>query len=156
MSVKIFHRKNSPVRIGAVRRCMEFLLRRSGRGRAELEISLVGNARIRALNRAYRHQDKATDVLSFPLDVVPPPGGAPWHLGEVVIATEAARRQAAQAGRPLTRQVLRLAVHGFVHLHGLDHERGGDEARKFHRLEENYLQHLAKKGLMAWDGSLRL
>jgi probable rRNA maturation factor len=135
---------------------MEALLRRSGRSRAELEISLVGRSRIRALNRDYRNKDATTDVLSFPLDITPPRGRAPWHLGEVVIATEVARRQAALAGRPLTRQVLRLAVHGFVHLHGLDHERGGNEARKFRRLEEKYLQHLAKKGLMPWDGCLRL
>jgi len=155
MSVSLFSRKETKVRLAVLRRCLEALLRHVGETRAELEISLVGAARIRALNREYRKKDKVTDVLSFPIEASSPKGDRPWHLGEIVIATPVAKDQARRAGRRLTQQVLRLAVHGFVHLHGEDHEIGAAEAKRFEALERKYLQYLDKKGLMPWDGSLR-
>jgi probable rRNA maturation factor len=67
----------------------------------------------------YRNQDCATDVLSFP-------GEAPF-LGDIVIATGVARRQAAQAGHTLATELRVLALHGLLHLLGYDHE--GDAGR---------------------------
>ena len=156
MSVKLYARAGTPVRLAILRRCLEALLRKHGLDQAELELSLVGEVRIRRLNRQFRHKDSVTDVLSFPMDAKKPKGGRPWCLGEIVVATPVARRQAARAGRRLTQQVLRLAVHGMVHLQGYDHERGPRAAQHFHRLESRYLQYLSKKGLMPWDGSLLL
>lgn len=156
MSVSLYSRKGTKVQLAILRRCLEALLRHVGESRAALEVTLVGRARIRALNREYRKKDKVTDVLSFPIDASPPKGGRPWHLGEIVIATPVAKDQARRAGRRLTQQVLRLAIHGFVHLHGLDHEIGAAEAKRFEAYEKKYLHFLAKKGLMPWDGSLLL
>jgi rRNA maturation RNase YbeY len=156
MPVEIFSRKNRRLNTAALRRCLEELLRDSKRSRASLELSFVGPARIRELNRRHRKVDKVTDVLSFPLDREEPRRGRPWHLGEIVVCTQVAASQAKRASRSLVQQALRLAVHGFVHLHGLDHEEGEKERIAFEALERKYLRRLDKKGSMKWDGSLRL
>jgi probable rRNA maturation factor len=97
-----------------------------GRPEAEVSILLVGDRRIRSLNRAWRGKDRATDVLSFPLS--DPPGIGPL-LGDVVISIETASRRARGEGRPVTRELDRYLAHGLLHLLGFDHERPGD-ARK--------------------------
>ena len=107
------------------------------------------------LNREYRAKDKTTDVLSFPVDVRPPFGQGPWHLGSIFVATSVARQQAKRARRDLNAQVLRLAVHGLVHLQGLDHEEGPEAAKKFEKKERKYLKYLSKQGHYPWDGSLQ-
>ena len=85
------------------------------RARGTVTVALVSDARVRALNRQYRRLDAPTDVLSFP-------AGEPSHLGDVVIATGVARRQARAAGHPLRTEVRVLALHGLLHLLGYDHE----------------------------------
>ncbi len=155
MAVKIYHRKNSPVQIRKVQKCLDELLKYSRRNTAEIEIRLVGLKIIQKLNQQYLKKNRVTDVLSFPLDIDPPFKKGPWHLGEIVIATEVAKRQARIAKRSLTTQVVRLAIHGFVHLHGLDHEKGKKEFVEFQKIEKKYLQYLSKKGLLVWDGSLQ-
>jgi probable rRNA maturation factor len=98
------------------------------RARGALTIALVPDARVRALNLRYRRQDRPTDVLSFPADV-------PGNLGDVVIASGVARRQAREAGHRLRTELRVLALHGLLHLLGYDHERdGGRMARVEARL----------------------
>lgn len=82
-------------------------------------VALVSDAQIRALNRQYRGADKTTDVLSFPS------GGGDPFLGDIVIATGMARRQAAAAGHALSTELKVLALHGLLHLLGYDHETDG-------------------------------
>ena len=85
------------------------------RARGAVTIAIVSDARVRALNRAYRRIDKPTDVLSFPSD-------ERGYLGDVVIAEGVARRQAREAGHPLATELRVLALHGLLHLLGYDHE----------------------------------
>ncbi len=155
MPVTIFSQKNTPIKVTALRRCMEEVLRYSHKRGAFLEISLVGRTRMVQLNRKFRGKNHVTDVLSFPLDAEPPSAVFPWHLGEIVIATELAKRQARRARRIVTQQVLRLCVHGFIHLTGLDHEAGSAMKKRFEAAEKKFLHHLKKKGLFQWDGSLQ-
>jgi probable rRNA maturation factor len=90
----------------------------------ELGIVLTDDARIRALNARWRGFDKPTNVLSFPSDLDPAglPAGAPWLLGDVVVALETVQREAAEAGRPVGAHLTHLLVHGILHLLGYDHE----------------------------------
>jgi probable rRNA maturation factor len=91
-------------------------------------VALVSDARVRALNRHYRGHDGFTDVLSFPSDV-------PGHLGDIVIASGVARRQARDAGHAVGTELRVLALHGLLHLLGYDHERdSGQMARLESRL----------------------
>jgi probable rRNA maturation factor len=98
------------------------------RAKGSVTIALVSDARVRALNRRYRRKDRATDVLSFPAE-------EPDQLGDVVIATGVARRQARTAGHSLGTELRVLALHGLLHLLGYDHERdAGRMARAERRL----------------------
>jgi probable rRNA maturation factor len=97
--------------------------------RGEVVVALVSDGRMRVLNRTYRGADYATDVLSFPAAEAP---GADAPLGDIVIASGVARRQAAQAGHSLQTELRVLALHGLLHLLGYDHER---DAGQMARLE---------------------
>ncbi len=143
------------------------------RAAGEVSVALVGDARMRALNRQYRRKDASTDVLSFRTDVIPtdsvrisqrsrgptsfnalgapPPSaaarasrsrrlkavarvraaGAPdvSVLGDIVIATGVARRQARDAGHSYQAELRVLALHGLLHLLGYDHHDSKDNGR---------------------------
>jgi probable rRNA maturation factor len=96
------------------------------RARGALAIAIVSDARVRALNRRYRRKDRATDVLSFPAD-------APGVLGDVVIASGVAARQARRAGHSLGTELRVLALHGLLHLLGYDHERDDGQMARLER-----------------------
>jgi probable rRNA maturation factor len=102
------------------------------RARGQITVALTSDARVRALNRQYRHKNAATDVLSFP-------AGEKGQLGDVVIAAGVAKRQARAAGHSLQTELRVLALHGLLHLLGYDHEQDDGQ---MHRLE----QRLRRKG----------
>jgi probable rRNA maturation factor len=83
----------------------------------EVTVRLAGAAEARALNREFRHIDRATDVLSFPAGA---DGGE--YAGDILICMPVAEAQARRAGHSLARELLLLAIHGLLHLKGLDHE----------------------------------
>jgi probable rRNA maturation factor len=83
----------------------------------ELAIVLADNSTIRALNRDWRGIDAATNVLSFPTKNT---GGQ--HLGDIVLAYETIAREARRERKPFAHHLAHLAVHGFLHLVGYDHE----------------------------------
>jgi probable rRNA maturation factor len=89
-------------------------LRAAGVRDGHLCIALVGEDQMRELNRQWRGQDVATDVLSFPVDG-PGASSGPRELGDVVICPER------------TADVLEAALHGVLHLCGYDHETDGGE-----------------------------
>jgi len=103
--------------------------------RGAVAIALVSDARIRALNRAYRGKDTATDVLSFPTDDEPripgrrPPAAGRRPVGDIAIATGVARRQARAEGHSYAMELKVLALHGLLHLLGYDHDDPGDAGR---------------------------
>ena len=82
----------------------------------EIAVVLTNDRCIRPLNARYRGKDKATDVLSFPGD------GGPVGLGDVLISVETAGRNARGLGRSLLQELDVLALHGFLHVLGYDHE----------------------------------
>lgn len=95
---------------------------------SELSIALVDDVTIRELNRIWRGRDRATDVLSFSLLEGEGRAHRGSLLGDVVISVETAAAQAARRRRGLDDEILRLLVHGLLHVLGFDHERD-DEAR---------------------------
>jgi probable rRNA maturation factor len=105
----------------------------------ELALVLTDDAAIQTLNRTWRGKDQPTNVLSFPATPVPwPPKGRtarpPPHLGDIVIAYETTAREAAAEQKPFGHHLAHLAVHGFLHLAGYDHE-VDDEAEAMELLE---------------------
>ena len=101
----------------------------------EVAVVLTDDAAIRVLNRDWRKIDKPTNVLSFPAPRRPAGQGAdgtPVLLGDVVIAYETAAREAADEGKPFAHHLAHLAVHGFLHLMGYDHESEPDALQMEH------------------------
>ncbi|HTU81836.1 MAG TPA: rRNA maturation RNase YbeY [Candidatus Acidoferrales bacterium] len=112
-------------------------------GESSLSLTLVGDAAIRTINREHRGKDAPTDVLSFPMH--PESSGAERMLGDVVISVETARRQAAQYGATLQRELYRLLIHGVLHLLGHDHLKAGER-----RVMEREERRLAKAVGLPW------
>jgi probable rRNA maturation factor len=96
------------------------------RTRGVVTVAIVPDARVHALNRRYRKKNAPTDVLSFPAD-------EPGQLGDVVIASGVARRQAKSAGHSLQTELRVLALHGLLHLLGYDHETDRGEMSRVER-----------------------
>jgi probable rRNA maturation factor len=91
------------------------------------------------LNRDYRGVDAPTNVLSFSGESAPGPiDGRPRVLGDVIVAYQTARAEAAEAELPLGDHLCHLVVHGMLHLLGHDHRSGG-EAESMERLEVRVL-----------------
>jgi probable rRNA maturation factor len=78
---------------------------------------IAGDAEVRRLNRDFRKDDRATDVLSFPS--VQSLG----FLGDIAISWERAKSQAAEYGHPVGKEIEILMLHGVLHLLGYDHEK---------------------------------
>lgn len=103
----------------------------------ELSVSFVLDDRMAEINGSWRGKPRPTDVLSFSLVDGPHADFRGGLLGEVVIGIETAARQARRGRRTLEAEILRLLIHGVLHLLGHDHERA-DEARRM-RAEERRL-----------------
>jgi probable rRNA maturation factor len=80
-------------------------------------------------------------VLSFPTEAGGAANGVPALLGDIVIAYETVKREALAQDTPFLHHLAHLAVHGFLHLHGYDHE-AEDEAETMERLERQILARL--------------
>lgn len=102
----------------------------------EISIRLTSDEEVRTLNRQYRHQDKATNVLSFPMvqpDLIETLAntdangcavdgtGGEALLGDIVLAHETCAREAIERGVSLENHATHLIVHGVLHLLGYDH-----------------------------------
>ena len=97
----------------------------------EINVLLTDDASIRAINKAYRNIDKATDVLSFPMFELTPgelpgeedadPGTGLVPLGDMVISLEHVAAQAKEYGHSNRRELAYLVTHSVLHLLGYDH-----------------------------------
>jgi probable rRNA maturation factor len=113
-------------------------------GDAELAVMLTDDAGIRTLNGNWRGIDKPTNVLSFPAlqpEGARKPGDAPRMLGDIAIAHETTKREADAEGKPFSHHLSHLAIHGFLHLIGYDHENDTD-AEEMESLETEILEQL--------------
>ena len=105
------------------------------RAKGEVALVFAGDRTLRRLNARYRRKDKATDVLSFP-------GDGPAGLGDIVISVEMAARNARRLGRTVAQELDVLALHGFLHVLGYDHETDqGQMDRLENRLRRRLLGH---------------
>jgi probable rRNA maturation factor len=113
-------------------------------GEAELAVMLTDDAGIRTLNNNWRGIDKPTNVLSFPALAPTGPVGPddpPRMLGDIAIAYETTRREADDEEKPFEHHLSHLAVHGYLHLIGYDHEDDAD-AEAMESLETEILAQL--------------
>ena len=108
----------------------------------EVSVVFTDDAEITRLNGEHRGKEYPTDVLSFPqytlveLEELAAAEGEFICLGDIIINIDAARRQAADYGHSLQREVAFLAVHSTLHLLGFAHDDEAGEARMFTAQEE--------------------
>ena len=133
-----------------IRRCCNaVLVNENFEGSAEISVRFVDDEIIHELNREYRHVDRSTDVLSFPLgengvyDINHDTGAK--ILGDIVISMQHAVMQADLYGHSLQREIAFLTVHSMRHLLGYDHEAEGLERVRMREKEEAVLTQLGLK-----------
>ena len=133
-----------------IRRCCNaVLVNEHFEGSAEISGRFVDDEIIHELNREYRHVDRSTDVLSFPLgengeyDINHDTGAK--VLGDIVISMQHAVMQADLYGHSLQREIAFLTVHSMLHLLGYDHEAEGLERVRMREKEEAVLTQLGLK-----------
>jgi rRNA maturation RNase YbeY len=104
---------------------------------AEISLTLLDDHGIRDLNLRYLGKDRPTDVIAFAL------GREPVLIGDIYLGAEQAARQASELGVPLAEELVRLAVHGTLHVLGHDHPEGEDrEASPMFRLQEDLVRRI--------------
>jgi probable rRNA maturation factor len=109
-----------------------------GRTGVSVTVAFVRDRAMQDLNRQFRAIDRATDVLSFPAERETGAGlseGIPGiseagYLGDIAVSTDAALRQAIEAGHSFERELDELLIHGVVHLCGYDHETDSGEMNR--------------------------
>ena len=119
----------------------EKVLKGENKKKEYLSVAFVKKKRIRELNKKYRKEDRATDVLSFSKDSysafkIP---GSIEGLGEIIICPEIIKKNAKRYNSTLKKELARVLIHGILHLLGYEHEEGGKDADKMRKKEEFYL-----------------
>jgi rRNA maturation RNase YbeY len=135
------HLRRLSVRTNTIRHVAQSVLVQAGYPTAQLSLSLVGKIRMRSLNRRYRGRDYPTDVLAFPMG-----NGRKQtevFLGDVVICLPVAIGQASRFENTADQEILRLLIHGTLHLLGYDHEQSPREATRMQRKERAMVQKLS-------------
>lgn len=105
-----------------------------------VSINLIGEGKIKALNKKYRGKNKVTDVLSFPLtdlrtgqsltnrDII--------DLGDIFICLPFAKKMAKRENSNAKDKLAFLTIHGFLHLLGFDHEKSKAEEKKMFNVQK--------------------
>lgn len=119
------------------------ILRELNLQNVELSLTLTDDEKIRQINRAWRNKDKPTDVLSFPMEETV--GYKYRVLGDVIISAPFAERQAEEIGYSYRDEVLRLMIHGILHLLGYDHEKSEEDERVMFEIQNRIFNKLKEK-----------
>lgn len=118
-----------PVNRKKLREAITAVLDKKVKRNAEVSVAIVGDRRMRQLNRTYRNVDATTDVLSFPLNDPTCPTSQPFieapddvlRLGDIIISYPQAVITAAEENKLVDDVLVSLALHGIDHLLGIHH-----------------------------------
>ncbi|MDH3495951.1 MAG: rRNA maturation RNase YbeY [Gemmatimonadota bacterium] len=126
---------------GAIlRRAVAAVLRGERAGRTSVTVTVLSVQRMRALNRRTFGRDRATDVIAFGMR------HDRTRVGDVYVCPAVARRSARRFGVAAREEVLRLVVHGTLHVLGYDHPTGATRTRSaMWRRQERYLARLLRR-----------
>jgi len=144
----------------AFQQAAESVLKTVGiKDKTEISLAIVGDGRMRKLNKMHRGRNRVTDVLSFgnksvipylakafprlkkgeDIKFVEPPDNVK-RLGEVIICYPRAKKQAKRIGHSLEKELTILLIHGILHLLGYEDEKGEKEAKEMNEMEERILK----------------
>jgi probable rRNA maturation factor len=108
---------------------------------AAVSVTFLGPSAMRQLNRRHKKHDRPTDVLSFALEM---PDGR--LAGDIYLCRAVAAAQARDAGVGLREELVRLVVHGVLHVLGHDHPERNREGSLMWRKQERYVQRISRAG----------
>jgi len=97
-----------------------------------LSIALVGQGRMRELNKKYRKKNRVTDVLAFPYS----------DSGEVIVCLKEVKKNAKRYETTFEKELSKVLIHGILHLLGYNHEKSEVQAKKMEEKENYYLEKL--------------
>ncbi len=106
------------------------VLKGENRERENISLAFVSKEEMKKLNKKFRKKNKTTDVLSFNL-------AEKEYLGEIVICHEVVKENAKKYGVPVKKEMMKVFIHGILHLLGYDHEKNKKEAEKMEKKEKN-------------------
>ncbi len=98
----------------------------------DLSIALVCAARIKNLNQKYRKKNRPTDVLSFE------------DINEIIICPEVVKENAKKFHSTFKKELVRVLIHGILHILGYDHEKGGKDVKIMEEKQNYYLKKIIK------------
>ncbi|MFC1646729.1 rRNA maturation RNase YbeY [Patescibacteria group bacterium] len=118
-----------PVNRKKIKKAVRDYLEKKLKGKWEVSISIIGDRRMRQLNREYRHKDTTTDVLSFCFNetvsnktqFVEPPDKI-LRLGDILVSYPQVILQASEQNKLVDDMVVFLVIHGLDHLMGIHHD----------------------------------
>lgn len=129
---------NARIPLSKIRLTLSRIVDRESVG-GTVQVIVVDDVTMRRLNRRFKGKDKTTDVLSFPFAEAMPGTEAEKLIGEIYCNYAHCKRWIAENGGSTGDELLRLAVHGCLHLFGYDHHRPEDQRRML-RAETGYLK----------------
>jgi len=128
----------------------EKILEEENKKELDLSIALVGQGRIRELNKKYKRKNRVTDVLAFPESKVlmekfrVGPTKKIRGLGEIVICLSEVKKNAKRFSLTFEKELARVLIHGILHLLGYDHEKSKEGEREMEKKENYYLEKVFK------------
>lgn len=121
------------------------ILNALGYPKGQLSILIVDDEQIAQLNMSYLNHTGPTNVISFPMQEGPFTEVSPDLLGDVVISTDTAHREAEAAGMTMTARFNQLLIHGILHLVGYDHVHSAEEERIMDKKSDELLNLIGKE-----------
>ncbi len=126
--VNLYVGSRYPVNRKKIRDAVIAALTKQGLTHAQVDISIVGQRKIKELNESQLKHEGTTDVLSFPqherheLNDFPLPAEIPPHLGDIIVSFPEAVNSARRFGKMVDDQIVFYVEHGLLHLLGYHHE----------------------------------
>jgi probable rRNA maturation factor len=148
--------RSTTLNLRKIRKDLAAALSLLGREEAELSILFVGSAKMKQLNRQYRGIPKETDVLSFPMEDAQAASlhtspltrhasfRTPPLLGDIAISVPKTVAQAKACGTPFPEELLRLLIHGLLHLLDYDHEKSVYQKVRMEKKEKEIFHAVAR------------
>ncbi len=135
--MNLFNQTKDKINISELEKLINFVLKKEDLNNIDLNVVFVDNQKIKEINKRYRNQNKATDVISFALEdhkfEIEPETRV---LGDIYISIEQAKVQAKEYNHSLKREIFFLTIHGLYHLLGYDHQNKKEEKIMFQKQEE--------------------
>ncbi len=139
-----------------LKRVVEKVLKGENRKKEYLSIAFVGEKKIRELNKKYRGEDRVTDVLSFgdvPYSIATLRGVSHFvrsskfpnpikGLGEIIVCSDVIKKNAERYHSTFKKELVRVLIHGVLHLLGYEHEKNEAEAERMKGREKYYLSQI--------------